>query len=56
MNIVLIFKDKQEGPGNSWKPVSLIASGGSEKHLEDNTVIGHSQNGGKSCLSNLIFF
>ncbi|KAJ7405713.1 hypothetical protein WISP_138168 [Willisornis vidua] len=39
--------------------VMEIIMGGIEKHLKDNTVIGHRQHGftrGKSCLSNLIFF
>lgn len=36
-----------------------IILGGTEKHLKDNAVIGHSQQGfmgGKSCLSLLISF
>lgn len=62
----IIKKDRKEDPGN-YKPVSFTSAPGkvmkkvnlevTEKHLRDNTVIGHSQHGfmrGKSCLTNLI--
>ncbi|KAJ7424345.1 RNA-directed DNA polymerase from mobile element jockey-like protein [Pitangus sulphuratus] len=68
-NAVPIFKKgKKEDPGN-YRPVSLTSVPGKvmekiiprciEKHLKDNTVIGHSQHNfmrGKSCLSDLIPF
>ncbi|KAJ7419750.1 RNA-directed DNA polymerase from mobile element jockey-like protein [Pitangus sulphuratus] len=67
-NVVLIFeKGKNDDPGN-YRPVSVILVpgkiieiilGGTEKHLKENTTIGHSQQGlkrEKSNLSNLISF
>ncbi|KAJ7428255.1 RNA-directed DNA polymerase from mobile element jockey-like protein [Pitangus sulphuratus] len=69
VNFVLIFKKgKKEDPRN-YRPVSLILVPGKvmekiilgviKKHLEDNAVISHSEQGfmkGKSCLLNLISF
>ncbi|GAB0182551.1 mitochondrial enolase superfamily member 1 [Grus japonensis] len=68
-NVVPIFKKgKKEDPGN-YRPVSLTSVPGKivekimlgviEKHLKDNTVIGHSQHGfvrGRACLTNLVSF
>ncbi|KAJ7419856.1 hypothetical protein BTVI_23650 [Pitangus sulphuratus] len=69
-NIVPVFKKgKKEDhrnynlfvPGTSvpGKVMEKILLGGIEKHLKNNAVFGRSQHsfmGGKSCLSNLIFF
>lgn len=65
-NAVQIFKKGKKDPGH-YRPFSLtsmpckimekIILGGIEKHLEDNTLISHSQHSfvwGKSNLSNLI--
>ncbi|NWW20033.1 PO22 protein, partial [Falcunculus frontatus] len=63
-NIVPIFKKNKKENLKNYRPVSLtsvpgkvteIILGGTEKHLKDNAVIGHSQHGfmrAKSCLSN----
>ncbi|KAJ7403652.1 laforin isoform X2 [Pitangus sulphuratus] len=63
----LLWEEGQEAEPCNSKPVSLTSVpgkvmektilGSTEKHLKDNTVIGHSQHGfmrGKSCLSKLI--
>lgn len=66
LGTVLIFqKGKKEDPG-THRPVSLISVpskitekmilGSIGRHLENNTVIGHSSMRGKSCLSSLISF
>lgn len=64
-NVVLVFK---EDPGNkrlvilTSMPPQIMEStvlGSIEKHMEDNTVISHSQQGlmnREFCLSNLISF
>lgn len=68
---VAVFKEgKKDNPG-SYRPISLspvpgkiiemmmIILGTIEKHLKDNTIIGHSQHSfmrGKLCLSKLISF
>ncbi|KAJ7402533.1 rna-directed dna polymerase from mobile element jockey-like [Pitangus sulphuratus] len=63
-NVASVFK---KGDHGNYSPVILtsvtgmekITLGVTEKHLENNMVIGHSQNGfirGKSCLLNLISF
>ncbi|KAJ7428077.1 hypothetical protein BTVI_01329 [Pitangus sulphuratus] len=68
-NLVPVFKkDKRDDPGN-YRPVSLTSVtgkimkktilGGTEKHLKDKAVIGHSQLGfmrGESCMTDLISF
>ncbi|KAJ7400289.1 RNA-directed DNA polymerase from mobile element jockey-like protein [Pitangus sulphuratus] len=68
VNVPIFKKAKKECPKN-YRSVSLtsvtskvmenIILGSIEKHLENNTVIGHSQHGFmrlKSCLTNLISF
>ncbi|KAJ7409997.1 rna-directed dna polymerase from mobile element jockey-like [Willisornis vidua] len=68
-NIVLIFKKGKKEHPRKYSRVSLtsvpgkvmekIILGSIEKHLKDNTVIGHSQHSfmrEKPCLSNLICF
>ncbi|GAB0209165.1 mitochondrial enolase superfamily member 1 [Grus japonensis] len=68
-NVIPIYKKGvREDPGN-YRPVSLtsvpgkimekIILGATERHLKDNAIIRHSQNGftkGKSCLTNSISF
>ncbi|KAJ7397925.1 RNA-directed DNA polymerase from mobile element jockey-like protein [Pitangus sulphuratus] len=65
-NVVPMFKKgKKEDPGN-YKPVSLTSTPGKilekiilgsiEKHLKDNTVIGHRQHGFRRSFSSLISF
>lgn len=63
------FQEGQKGEPQNYRTVSLISMPHQvmesvileviEKHLEDNTVIGHNQYGfmrGKCCLSNLFSF
>ncbi|KAJ7424563.1 RNA-directed DNA polymerase from mobile element jockey-like protein [Willisornis vidua] len=70
VNIVLILKKSKKEDHGNCRPVSLSSAPGKvmekkysgrygNQHLNDNTVIGHSQHSfmrGKSCLSNLISF
>jgi len=63
---VPVFKQGKQGDPGNYMPVSLtsvpgtitgVILGVTEKHLRDNTAIGHSQRGfmrGTSCLTNLI--
>lgn len=64
-----LVKERQEVNSRIYRPVCVISVpaqvmekiilGGTEKHLKDNTVFGHSQHGfmgRKSCLSNLSAF
>ena len=68
-NVVPVFKQgKKEGPGNNMlvnltsvhdKIMEKVTPGVIEKHLRDNTLLGHSQHRfmrGESCLTNLISF
>ena len=68
-NLIPIYKKgMREDPGN-YRPVSLISVpgkimekiilGATERHLQNNAIIRHSQHGfpkGKSCLTNLVSF
>ena len=66
--VVPVFRKGKEDPDNYMlvsltsvpgKIMEKVILGVTEKHLRDNTVIGHSQHGftrGKSCSANLISF